>query len=89
MLRILDLCKGDFNHYTCILRHKSVNENYFIIMQPGTNQFEYILGNINRLKLRNNDSFIIQKNEVWPNNIAYKLYQTKSQIFYLVSFIFF
>lgn len=53
-------------------------------MQPGTNEFEYILGNINRLKHRNNDSFIIRKDEVWPNNIAYKLYQTSSQIFYLV-----
>lgn len=53
-------------------------------MQPGTNQFEYILGNINRLKLRNNDSFMIKNDEIWPNNIAYKLYQTSSPIFYLV-----
>ncbi|RNA23388.1 hypothetical protein BpHYR1_053284, partial [Brachionus plicatilis] len=81
-----DLCSGDFNQYTCILRYQSTNEDYIIIMQPGTNQFEYILGNIDRLRLRNNDSFIIRNDEVWPNNIVYKLYQTKSQIFYLGEF---
>ena len=79
------MCKGDFNQHTCIMRHKSENEDYYIVMQPGTDQFEYILGNINRLSLKNNDSVILKNSDKWPNNILFKLFQTNSQIFYLVS----
>ncbi|CAF0859564.1 unnamed protein product [Brachionus calyciflorus] len=82
-----DVCRGDFNQYTCILRYKSqINEDYFILIQPGTDQFEYIKGNLNRLIIKNNDSIELRGDEMWPNNLIYKLFQTQSQIFYLGEF---
>lgn len=61
---------------------------YLILMQPGSDQFEYIEGTLDRLD-KMNETLILRNEEAWPNNIIYKFYSPHNlKIAYLVRIMF-